>query len=100
MGNGGQAKKVASYLAAHLRIRKVKSMTLTSNFSRVEEAAANEGMGKNGKKEKNEKKKRRRLTTKKKGYIFFPSWFVYLPFGMKTRGELGGKKKKVPLEHE
>lgn len=53
--NGGQTKKVASYLAdAHLRIRKVKSMTLTSNFSPAEEADG--GMGKNG-------KKRRRLTT-------------------------------------
>jgi hypothetical protein len=49
-------------------------------------------MGKNGKK----KKRRRLTTTKKKRLYIFPSWFVYLPFGMKRRRgrEVGWKGKK------
>jgi hypothetical protein len=47
-------------------------------------------MGKNGKK----KKRRRLTTTRKKRLYIFPSWFVYLPFGMKRRRGVGWKGKK------
>lgn len=108
-GNGGQeaAKKVASYLAAHLRIRKVKiddpDLKL---FSAVEEEAAELSCWRRNGEEWKEEEEEKVNNNQKKKAIYFSQLVCIFTFWDEEEEGKGGwverkeRKKKVPLEHE